>query len=135
MAGILKIKDAESGAFVEIPAIKGATGPQGPKGDTGPQGPKGDSIGVVTATIYPNENFIYPIPSPVNKENIISIALQSWTKTGGYPSTCIFVPVTLGGVYGFEAIGFSAAPDSLSPYNYGNDTTKGVTVKIYYNVG
>ena len=28
---------------VNIPTVKGATGPQGPKGATGPQGPKGDT--------------------------------------------------------------------------------------------
>ena len=41
MAGILKIRNPDTGEFVEIPAIQGEQGPQGEKGDTGPQGPQG----------------------------------------------------------------------------------------------
>lgn len=44
-AAVLRVRDDE-GNTVEIPAIRGAQGPQGPKGDTGatgPQGPKGDT--------------------------------------------------------------------------------------------
>ena len=41
MAGILKIRNPDTGKFVEIPAIQGVQGSQGPKGDTGPQGPQG----------------------------------------------------------------------------------------------
>ena len=47
MAGILKIRNPDTGEFVEIPAIQGEQGPQGlqgiqgPKGDTGEQGPAG----------------------------------------------------------------------------------------------
>ena len=130
MSGVLNIRDTKTGNFVPITAIRGEQGPQGP------QGPKGDGIGVITSTIYPNENFLYPIPSPVTKENLISIVWQSWAKSGG-PATCIFAPTTLGGVYGFDAVGFSASSSggTLSPYRYNDDTTKGVTVKIYYNLG
>lgn len=39
--GILYIKNAETGAFVPISSIQGATGPKGQKGATGPQGPTG----------------------------------------------------------------------------------------------
>ena len=44
MANILKIKN-ELGEWIDIPAIKGDTGPQGP---VGPQGPKGDPGEVTT---------------------------------------------------------------------------------------
>lgn len=70
---VIKIRN-EEGNFVDISAIqgppgpqgpqgiqgqtgpqgpkgdKGETGPQGPKGDTGPQGPSGASVTVVQAT-------------------------------------------------------------------------------------
>ena len=42
MAGILKIRNPDTGEFVEIPAIQGEQGPQGEKGETGPQGPQGE---------------------------------------------------------------------------------------------
>lgn len=43
MAGILKIRNPDTGEFVEIPAIQGPQGPQGEKGDTGPQGIQGET--------------------------------------------------------------------------------------------
>ena len=124
MVGILKIKDHETGEFVDIPAIKGATGPQGPKGD---------SIGVITSTIYPGDNNLYQIPSPVTSANIISVVVQSFAKSG-YPGTNIIALKTVGGVYGFDIIGFGVGASGLTPYTYNDDSTKGVTVKIYYNL-
>lgn len=41
MAGILKIRNPDTGEFIEIPAIQGEQGPQGEKGETGSQGPQG----------------------------------------------------------------------------------------------
>lgn len=121
MAGILKVRSAETGEFVEIPSIQG------------PQGPKGDSIGVITTTIYPGDSNLYQIPSPVTSANIISVVVQSWVKSG-YPATSIISLKTLGGVYGFDIIGFSVGSSGLTAYTYNDDSTKGVTVKIYYNL-
>ena len=41
MAGILKIRNPDTGEFVEIPAIQGIQGPQGEKGEKGDTGPAG----------------------------------------------------------------------------------------------
>lgn len=115
MVGILKVKNSDTGEFVDIPAIKG------------------DSIGVITTTIYPGDSNLYEIPSPVTRANIISVVVQSWVKDGA-PGTNIIALKTLGGVYGFDVIGFSVGADGLTPYTYNDDSTKGVTVKIYYNL-
>ena len=45
MAGILKIRDPNTGEFIAIPAIQGERGPQGeqgPQGEKGEQGPQGE---------------------------------------------------------------------------------------------
>lgn len=76
MAGILKIRNPDTGEFVEIPAIQGIQGPQGPQGEAGPQGPQGDqpplsanaplALGVASSgssTIASREDHIHPMPS------------------------------------------------------------------------
>ena len=37
---VLKVK--QNGEWIDIPAIIGATGPQGPRGEIGPQGERGE---------------------------------------------------------------------------------------------
>ena len=79
MAGILKIRNPDTGKFVEIPAIQGVQGPQGPQGiqgEVGPRGPQGDqpplstsvplALGVASSgssTIASREDHIHPMPS------------------------------------------------------------------------
>ena len=99
------------------------------------------NIGVLDATLYPDEdnaNMSYVIPSPVTKNNLISMVWQGWTKSS-YPGYHSFSFKEQWGNFVFDIIqygyNYEISDNGLFvPSIYNDSADKGVKVRFYYKL-
>ena len=100
-----------------------------------------NNIGVLDATLYPDEdnaNMSYLIPYPVTKNNLISMVWQGWTKSS-YPGYHSFAFKEQWGNYCFDVIAYGynyeiSEDGAFMPYVYNDSADKGVKVRFYYKL-